>query len=428
MTVSIAFDVFDVLSYPMAHNRVELISRIDLHNTGPDLDEAQVVIEVSDDEGVVSHDFVQPVVLPAGEPVILRDAPIRVNPAAFLQVRDPRPGLVTVSVRVGRDVVGSSSQQVVLLAGNQWLSRPPGLAYELLASFVMPNDPAIGDLLTEAAAILAVDTGSSAMNGYQSSDPARVDALVKAIWDATQRRGIRYAEPPSSWWEAGQKVRSPGEVFASGVGTCLDTTVVLAAALEQAGLRPLLWVLEGHAFLGYWRVETSLDGTKTTDATEVMNAVDLGQLRLVETTAVARSDSPTPFAVTHSLALRHLRAGLSVVRAVVDVWSCRRVPIFPLPVRRTTDSGVQIIEYRPAEHSPRELVFQRSAIGPRSAPTTSVPARVQQWKNSLLDLSLRNRLINYTDRAGVRSGCRRVGWARSKTSSTPAGRWGSARR
>ena len=38
----------------------------------------------------------------------------------------------------------------------------------------------------------------------------------------------------------------------------------------------------------------------------------------------------------------------------------------------------------------------KAADGRRSA-----PPRVQQWKNSLLDLTLRNRLINYTDRAGV---------------------------
>jgi len=29
------------------------------------------------------------------------------------------------------------------------------------------------------------------------------------------------------------------------------------------------------------------------------------------------------------------------------------------------------------------------------------PPRVLQWKNALLDLSLRNRLINYTPRSGV---------------------------
>src|SRR5262249_50723342 len=40
--------------------------------------------------------------------------------------------------------------------------------------------------------------------------------------------------------------------------------------------------------------------------------------------------------------------------------------------------------------------------GRKSTPGEAIPARVSQWKNALLDLSLRNKLINYTDRAGFR--------------------------
>ena len=46
------------------------------------------------------------------------------------------------------------------------------------------------------------------------------------------------------------------------------------------------------------------------------------------------------------------------------------------------------VAHRPAPSRPRR--------------PTPVPARVGQWKNALLDLSLRNKLINYTDRAGYR--------------------------
>ena len=55
------------------------------------------------------------------------------------------------------------------------------------------------------------------------------------------------------------------------------------------------------------------------------------------------------------------------------------------------------------KQQPKGLARSSSIAPPR--PTLgqpTAPARVQQWKNSLLDLSLRNRLINYTDRAGVK--------------------------
>src|SRR5206468_3971588 len=125
----------------------------------------------------------------------------------------------------------------------------------------------------------------------------RADAIVEAIFDAARERGIHYVMPPASWSEIGQQIRTPAEVFEGRSGTCLDTTVALAAALEQAGLRPLLWLLKGHAFLGYWRQDLSLNAAVVDDPISVMNMVDLDAIRLVETTMVCHSDEPPPFAV-----------------------------------------------------------------------------------------------------------------------------------
>ena len=79
------------------------------------------------------------------------------------------------------------------------------------------------------------------------------------------------------------------------VGTCLDTVAVMAAALEQAGVRPLLWIVEGHAFLGRWREETTLGTVAEFDAGGVVNRVDLGQIGLIETTALTARPDPIPF-------------------------------------------------------------------------------------------------------------------------------------
>src|SRR3954467_15795235 len=114
----------------------------------------------------------------------------------------------------------------------------------MLAAYVMPNHPAITALVGEAADLLEEQTGSGALVGY-SATPERVDEVVRAIAEVMQRRGIRYSEPPVSWSDLGQQVRTPGDVLTWRVGTPLDTVVVLAAALEQAGIRPLLWLAGG---------------------------------------------------------------------------------------------------------------------------------------------------------------------------------------
>src|SRR6185436_9088837 len=77
----------------------------------------------------------------------------------------------------------------------------------------------------------------------------------------------------------------------------------------------------------------------------------------------------------------------------------RRDGIVPLPARARDETGVlQVVEYRPSVHSAPTAPPQ-TTTAPAHRPDE--PARVQQWKNALLDLSLRNRLINYTERSGL---------------------------
>lgn len=98
---------------------------------------------------------------------------------------------------------------------------------------------------------------------------------------------------------------------------------------------------------------------------------------------------------------RHLAGDLVTVLGITDVRQARQARIYPLPSRSTdADGNVVVAEYKPGAGPVFEPYV---ATGAKAvAQTETVPARVRQWKNALLDLSLRNKLINYTDRAGYR--------------------------
>ena len=146
-----------------------------------------------------------------------------------------RPGALVRSAVVerGADLVVDAAAALTALAA-------VGLGARLLALAVAFGPDTAAD---EAADRLRAGTGSPALQGYQAG-PERVDRIVAAVYAAMAARGIRYAEPPASWADDGQKVRTPGEVLDDRVGTCLDTVVTMAAALEQAGIRPLLWLMQ----------------------------------------------------------------------------------------------------------------------------------------------------------------------------------------
>jgi hypothetical protein len=393
------------LSYAMAHNRVPVITMLSLHNSGPQHMGTVVQVEVDDGEGVVSRPCRVLVDLAENDSMTLRDVGLQLDPGPMLQIDEQRPGKITLTVEHEGETLGETLVDVQLLAARHWLANPRGLALELLASFVMPNDPAITALMQETSANLVRRTGSPSIEGYQSGVD-RVDEIVRSICEAMQARVIRYSTPPASWADDGQKVRSPSEVLEGRVGTCLDTVLTLAAALEQSSIRPVLWIVDGHAFLGYWREEFALDATVDPSPLDVVNRIDLGQMRLVETTMLTARPEPVTFHELHRPPYdKYLQSGLDQVIGVVDIWRARQNGIVPLPARRRSEDGVQVFEYKPAVHSsPTRIVVRAGARDDASQATAddTVPVRIQQWKNALLDLSLRNRLINFSERSSIR--------------------------
>src|SRR4051794_7839507 len=387
-----------VLGYALAHNRVPVIHRLALTATGGSVRGATVRLSVRDPEGPLGGAVELLVDLDEDRSTVLTDVALAHDPAAMLQVDSQRRGVIDVEVLAGEQVLGSARAAVSVLAAQQWVARPLPLALEMLAAHVQPNHPAIPTLLAEAAEILDLHTGSELLDGYDGG-PERADAIVAAVAEAVRRHGIRHSEPPASWIEVGQQVRSPGDVLTWRVGTPLDLVVLLAAALEQAGLRPLLWLAEGHSFLGYWREERSAESAATTDAAPLVNLVDLGLLGLVETTLL--TGSAEAGADLHRPAYTGWLTGdLDRVLGVTDVCRARKDGILPLPARaRDADGVLRIVEYSPA---PRRTALPAHGVDRHDAGARpEAPARVQQWKNALLDLSLRNRLINYSPRSGL---------------------------
>lgn len=392
------------LSYPMAHCRVPVIDHITVDNAGGELRGAVLQLDVMSADGAHGESSEIHLDLAAHAPTSLRDVNLLLDPAAMLAVDETRPGAIRATLRDAAGMtLAKESHDVTILAANQWKASPTQLALEMLATHVQPNAAAVAALMPRVSDRLQALTGNSAIDGYQSDNPERVDAIARSVYEAMAGADIRYAEPPASWGMDGQKIRTPAEVLEGRLGTCLDTTVTMAAVLEQAGINTTLWVLKGHAFLGYWRLDSALGAVSTTEVIDVVNLVDLDHIRLIETTMLTGGTQAAPFAdAVTTPQTKHLSGDLAEILGVTDIRRARQSRIFPLPSRSTDAAGtVEVIEYQPAAAPTIAPYVAPTGAAPTAAGPVA-PTRVSQWKNALLDLSLRNRLINYTDRAGFR--------------------------
>jgi hypothetical protein len=391
------------LSYAMAHCRVPIIDEIVVENQSTEQRGASLEIDVTSARGSLGAPKVLMVDLGEGQTTTLRTVNLLLDPALMLDVQNQRPGVIRATLRDALGgVLAETFVDVQILAFNYWIAQPLNLGLELLAAHVQPNAAAIAPLLREASALLDTRTGDPSLSGYKTENPERVDATVEAIYDAMRARDIRYTEAPTNWGSTGQMVRTPAEVLDGRLGTSLDTTLTLAAALEQAGINSTLWMLEGHIFLGYWRIDSALESVAHTDVSEIVNRVDLGSIALVETTGVTGGSTSEVFAASRRVPhTKHLADGLDKFLGVTDIREARNSHIYPLPSRSVDDEGhITVTQYQPA--GAVIAPYYASPSAPRSAEATEVPERVAGWKNALLDLSLRNKLINYTDRSGFR--------------------------
>ena len=158
-----------------------------------------------------------------------------------------------LSARVTSDslVLFEKMTPVSVLAFNEWTFQ--SLAPESLAGYVLPNSPAIGEIIGKAGPYFSELCRDDSFDGYQSGDRAKVEAMVHAIYLSLQKGlGLKYVNPPASFENASQKILLPGGIVDMGRGSCLDLALCFAGCLERIGLYPIIFLIPGHALLGVW--------------------------------------------------------------------------------------------------------------------------------------------------------------------------------
>ncbi len=180
-------------------------------------------------------------------------------------LRTSRSTIITsIVVRVTYDGKEAylNTHRVKLLPIDQWQDDDTNRKW--LPSFVFSGDRAVRRVIDEGQRYLSAlsDNISAGFSGYQEalSDSAppfeSVDNQVRAMWWALiNELPLNYVNPPPTYGINSQRVRTPSDVLESKRGTCLDLALFLAACLEYVDLRPVIFLLHGHAFPGYFRTE-----------------------------------------------------------------------------------------------------------------------------------------------------------------------------
>ncbi|MCL2061841.1 MAG: DUF3320 domain-containing protein [Firmicutes bacterium] len=332
--------------------------------------------------------------LAAGEEHHFRNAVVTPDFDYLATVTERIRANVTVDCEIGETPVKRESEPINILAFDEWPGM--GTVPELLACFSTPRDPAVNGIISEAAQLLKQENLS--FDGYQSGDPNVVNKQLAAIFSVIKARNIAYSMPPASFEQSGQKIRLPKTIVDLGLGTCLDTTMLLCSCAEAVGINPVIFIFNGHAFPGFWLKETTFPEVINDDLSAVNKrmAGGLSELAALESTLLTDNKSAYVDAVKN--ARERLHTGKGFV-CYIDVSRARKSGILPLPIRYEED-GKYFVDRKMYEALQQEVKDLRVRDG--NLESTGLKDRLEKWQRDLLDITLRNPLINYRiNRAGV---------------------------
>lgn len=380
-----------VVNFAMQQNYVPVIRKLTLKNvSGEMLNELTVSVRVSPAFAAPWERHVPQI--PEGETADLGAVPLLLLPEYLYALTERVAGTMTITV-IGKDgeVLEEVLQSLDILAYDEWsglLVMP-----EIITAFITPNYPKVAQTIHNASKLLEQWTGSPSFTGYQSKNPHAVRLQMAALYGALQQENIVYRSLPASFEAVGQRICMCDSIFSQKLGNCIDLTLLYCACLEGVGLNPLVVFEKGHAYSGCWLEEESFPECIQDDVSVLTKrtAEGINEIALVETTCLAAGKN-MDFDAAERLAERRI-AGASDFQFLVDVKRSRGSGIRPLPLRKTTVDGFlpyeETREEVTAAPEARELARKVQDVG--SLPVT----RQQIWERKLLDLSLRNMLINF---------------------------------
>jgi very-short-patch-repair endonuclease len=389
--IRMEISITPVINYALQQNRVPAVQAITVVNNSPNaIENVELRITVTPELCLPFTKHID--YIPESSTYDVKDVQLVLNAEFLAGLTEKITGLLHVSLAVEEQIVCSDNIEITALAFDEWHGY--GFYPELLAAFVTPNHPEISKLNARAAELLEKWTSDPSLDAYQTKDPNRVLKQAAAIYGALQEQNIIYSVPPASFERIGQRVRLCDAIIQQKMGTCLDLTLLYASCLEAVGLHPLLILKKDHAFAGVWLEDLSFPESVQDDASLITKrlAEGINEVAVVECTLFVAGKHAT--FDDAQVAAEHSMTGTEPIEYIIDVNRARLSGVSPLPLRVQTDSGWRIERDARSESELTSAPKDVSGVIPLTNVKENPVSKKVQWERKLLDLGLRNALIN----------------------------------
>ncbi len=261
---------------------------------------------------------------------------------------------------------------------------------ERLAGFVRPRIADCGRVLEEAGKRLKKWSAGIEFYGYTGADKNAVRQIAASVFSAVKSLGIEC----SGECDLSSPLSAVAQesVLKTKRASALELAVFAASCLEAARLHPVLAIGKDVA-VGVWLYDSCFLDTVTDDYDIVGKYISDGINNLsffdVQDLFIDKNAAFTPSETHFAQKLKE-----NYYEYFVDIRRCRMAGITPLPLRGKGLHGYELIK--------DEEMTSDSAPAPlKELKKLSLDGKVtknRQWERRLLDLTVKNPLLNFTGR------------------------------
>ena len=381
--ITLTAEVAGVLSYADYYMRKPLFSSLRIKNDGADAVEG-LTLSVEGENGLIVP-TVKTVDVPFESSVEVELGAI-LSPLYFLEITEVKEENIFLTLKKDKHTISSLTVPVKLLPFDFW-EGTQGNA-EGLAAFVRPRLADCSRLQTEVETQLKKWNVSTDFSGYEGNDKNAVRRIAAALFACIRRYGITKKEMDIS---VPNEIGGGVKILSERSASAPQAALFFAACLESFGLHPVLVLGEKEITCGVWLYDGGFMDTVSDDLDVLQKYVDDG---INNVSCFDVEDLFADKTCAYSTSEAHFRQKLSAgayYEKYLDVRRCRISNIRPLPLRSRGVRGYELLA--------------DEAMSPDSAPTDLASAkkwnldgkqtRDKQWERRLLDLSLKNGLLNF---------------------------------
>lgn len=386
-------EAFPFLNIALYLNKIKPIRSLTIENTS-ELDSSPIEIRISSDLPCIDSFSFSTESIPAKKDIKIPVDRITLNRTFLNEISETEKAIIKIELVENEKILLVEALTIDVhpleyFGGFQVLP-------ELIAAYVTPNHPYVYHIKRKAADILKNKGLKAAFEGYQSNNPERVLQVMSAIFSAIRSEEIIYSSLAPGYEETGQRLRLLNTIQKENFANCIDLSLLFAACLEASDLNPIIIVTYGHAFVGCWLQDDKFSEIINDDKVAITKRLSKGirEMAAIEATSVCKGNN-----ISFSEALNMGEAQLVQKEDFllsIDIKQARTTRIRPLPLLTNVTSNMLDEEaIKKDEIANMEKRFDIGTIYEDELSQGSLFINKQKiWERKLLDLSLRNNLIN----------------------------------